>query len=257
MANNIFENVGVVILAAGKGTRLNCTDHPKAMHEVGGKPLVSYIVEKLEAANVPAQNICLVVGFFKEKIMEYFKDRVNYAEQTELLGTAHAAYIGSRSLPPHLKYILVINGDDSAFYKMETLEKLAQVHKADGAVITLLSVEPENAALYGRIVRLNNKHIEIIEKEYLNDEQKLIKETSTGTFCFDRDWFEKIFPIMPRMKKLGKLGEYGMPTTFAMAAQENLLVRVVKLPDNKEWFGINTPEELQEADKRKRTEKYD
>ncbi|MCX6778967.1 MAG: sugar phosphate nucleotidyltransferase [Candidatus Magasanikbacteria bacterium] len=249
---NIFDNVGVVILAAGKGTRLNCVDHPKAMHLVGGKPLVSYIVEKIEEANIPKANICLVVGFCKEKITEYFGDRVSYAEQTELLGTAHAAYIGSRALPAHLKFVLVLNGDDSAFYKLETLEKMVAVHTSDGAVITLLSVEPEDPTMYGRIIRHEDGSVEIIEKEYLTEEQKQIKETSTGTFCLDRAWFERIFPTMPRMIKLGKLGEYGMPTTFAMARKENLAVRVVKMEDNREWFGINTLDELQEADQRKK-----
>lgn len=252
MNSDAFNGVGVVILAAGKGTRLNCTDHPKAMHLVGDKPLVSYIVEKLEKAGVPARSIFLVVGFCKEKIIEYFKDRVNYAEQTELLGTAHAAYVGSQALPADLKYVLVMNGDDSAFYKLETLEKLVAAHKQDGAVITLLSVEPDDPSMYGRIVRHSDGKVDIIEKEYLTDEQKQIRETSTGTFCLDRSWFEKIFPTMPRMKKLGKLGEYGMPTTFSIANQANQPVRVVKLEDNKEWFGINTLDELQEADKRKR-----
>jgi len=252
MNENIFANVGVVILAAGKGTRLNCVDHPKAMHLVGDKPLVSYIVEKLEQAQVPKENICLVVGFCKEKITEYFGDRVSYAEQTELLGTAHAAFVGSRALPAHLKYVLVLNGDDSAFYKLETLENLVRLHTQDGAVIPLLSVEPEDPTMYGRIIRHEDGQVEIIEKEYLTDAQKQIKETSTGTFCLDRAWFERIFPTMPRMVKLGKLGEYGMPTTFAMAHKEGLAVRVVKLVDNKEWFGINTAEELQEADQRKK-----
>ncbi|HPV70809.1 MAG TPA: NTP transferase domain-containing protein [Candidatus Magasanikbacteria bacterium] len=250
MADIFLKQVGVVILAAGKGSRLNCVDHPKAMHSVGDKPIVSYIIEKLEQAGVPQRNIYVVVGFCKEKIMEYFKDRVNYVEQAELLGTAHAAYLGSRALPQDLKYVLVLNGDDSAFYHVETLEKMVKIHTENGAVITLLSVESENPT--GKIVHHPDGRVEIVEKEYVTEEQKKIKETSTGTFCFDRKWFEKIFPVMPRMKKLGKVGEYGMPTTFAMAAQENLPVRVMKLDSSTEWFGVNTPEELAEANRRKK-----
>lgn len=234
---------GAVILSAGKGTRLGCTDKPKVMLEIGDKPIVSYIVETLSKMGLQQEQICLVVGFCKEKVIEYFDGQTICAEQKELLGTAHAAYTGITALPPNIKQVLVVNGDDSAFYTQETLEKFINGHLQSGAVLSILTVELTDPTMYGRIVRENGK-VYIVEKEYLTDEQKKINETSTGTFCFDRQWFEKMFPTMPMMKKIN---EYGLPTTLSVANEQGKKIQVIKLENNDEWFGINTPEELNKA----------
>lgn len=244
-----FNNFAAVILSAGRGTRLNCTDRPKVMLEVGGRPIVSYIVDTLTSLGFTPDRIYLVVGFHKEQVMNYFGDRVSYAAQDEQKGTAHAAYVGSISLPQAIEHVLVINGDDSAFYTPNTLENLMKTHLEGKAVATLLSVILPEIGNYGRIARDGNGKIEIIEKEYLSEATLPIRETSTGTFCFNRAWFEKIFPTMPPLRKLG---EYGLPTTFAVAQNEGQYVQVMVLPNNQEWFGVNTPAELEEANKRMR-----
>ncbi len=239
---------GVVVLAAGRGTRLGCIDEPKVMLEIGGQPIISYIVATLQKMGFTKEQICLVIGFHGEKVREYFGDQVVYVEQTEQKGTAHAAYVGSVALPKNYEHILVVNGDDSAFYSMATLNNLISAHQNGKAVATLLSVILPDIGNYGRIARDDNGRIEIVEKEYLSEATYPIRETSTGTFCFDRAWFEKIFPVMPPLRKLG---EYGLPTTFAVAQNEGEYVQVVILNNSDEWFGVNTPEELTEANMRK------
>lgn len=248
MSSSKLNNVGAVILAAGRGTRLNCIDKPKVMCEIGGKPIASYIVATLKQSGFTPENIYLVVGFHKEKIEEYFGAEVSYVEQPELKGTAHAAYVGMRKLDPAIKTVLVINGDDSAFYSSETILDLISKHEQGKAAVSVLSVELDDPSSYGRIVKHDDGRVEIIEKEYLTDEQRKIQEISSGTFCFDRAWFETMFPDMPPLRKLG---EYGLPTAVAMAEKENLPVQVIKLKNNSEWFGVNTPAELAEADRRK------
>ena len=244
----IDSKCGVVLLAAGKGKRLKTVDIPKVMREIGGRPMVEYSVETLKKIGFKPEQICLVVGFGKEKVIEHFGKSVNYAEQTELKGTAHAAYTGMKSLPAGIKHVLVMGGDDSAFYKPETLKKLFEKHIFGNYKLTLLTAKPKNYQNLGRIVRHENGDIEIIEKEYLTEEQKQIKEISTGTFVFDREWFEKIFPTM---QPLRKLGEYGLPTALAVARDNKEPHQVVELENSDEWFGVNTPEELEEANKRK------
>jgi bifunctional N-acetylglucosamine-1-phosphate-uridyltransferase/glucosamine-1-phosphate-acetyltransferase GlmU-like protein len=244
----IMNNWGVVLLAAGKGTRLKSVDIPKVMREIGGRPIVEYSVKTLKKVGFKPEQICLVVGFCKEKIIEHFGNEVSYAEQTELKGTAHAAFTGMKSLPQEIKTVMVMGGDDSAFYTPETIKKLFELHQKNGCVLTLLTAINDHPEQLGRIVRHEDGKIEIIEKEYLTDEQKKIKEISTGTFVFDREWFESIFPVMPPMRKLG---EYGLPTALAMARDSMKPFQVVLLDDPSEWYGVNTPEELIEADKRK------
>jgi len=243
-----MNNIGVVILAAGKGTRLNCSDQPKVMLEIGGKPIVSFIVETLKQAGFDKDQICLVVGFQEQKVRDYFGDKVSYVTQKEQLGTAHAAHVGIKSLPKEIDTVLVMGGDDSAFYKKETLLNFIKKHSENDCTLSLLSAEIEDPTMLGRIVRYPDKSIAIVEKEYLADEQKEIKEISTGTFCFDRNWFETMFPDMP---KLRKLGEWGLPTALAVARGEEKKYQVIKMGDSSEWFGINTIQELEKANKLK------
>lgn len=247
MLEKKFHNIGVVILAAGKGTRLGCTDAPKVMLEIGGKPIVEYVVEKLEDIGFTRDQICLVVGFQKDKVKEYFGDRVIYADQDEQKGTAHAAYIGMKILPKNLDQVLVIGGDDSAFYTKESLEKFIEEHVEKQSKLSLLSVEVEDPKGLGRIIRHENRDIEVIEKEYITEEQAKTKEVSTGTFVFDREWFEAMFPKMPPLRKLG---EYGLPTAIAMARKQGAPYQIIPLGKSNEWFGINTPEQLKEANKK-------
>lgn len=238
------QNIGAVILAAGRGKRLGCTDIPKVMVDLGGKPIVGYVIEKLESLGFTPDHISMVVGFHKEKVKEYFDGRVIYAHQDEQLGTAHAAFRGMKELSSEVEQVIVIGGDDSAFYTAETLERFVSEHVQADVKLSLLTAEVEDPSLYGRIVRHENGDIEIIEKEYVTEEQSHLKEISTGTFCFDRKWFEEIFPHMPPLRKLG---EYGLPTALAMAREQGAPHQVVKLMDSSEWFGINTPEELGEG----------
>lgn len=242
-----LSKIAVVILAAGKGTRLNCTDKPKVMLEIGGKPIVAYFVETLKQVGFSKEQICLVVGFKKEKIQEYFKDEVRYTVQTEQLGTGHAAYTGIKSLPPEIEQVLVVGGDDGAFFTPATISKFIKQHLENGCAVSLLSSEIENPGGFGRIVRENGE-IKMVEKEYQTEEQKKIKEVGIGTYLFDRKWFEEMFLRMPKMVKLG---EYGINPAITMAQAENKKVQVVKLGDPNEWRGINTLEQLAEADKLK------
>ncbi len=243
-----LKKVGAVILAAGKGTRLNHAELPKVMAPIGGRPILDYIITTLEKIGFSPERISVVVNHKKEKIKEFFKGRVCYAEQTELLGTAHAAFTGMRVLPSKVQTVLVMGGDDSAFYTEDTIVNLTKKHLAAETVLTLLTTMVNNPEQLGRIVRHEDGGVEIIEKEYLTPEQKLIKEISTGTFVFDRVWFEEIFPNMPQLRKLA---EFGLPTALAMAREAGQKYQVIELKNPWEWFGVNTPDELVEANKRK------
>lgn len=243
-----WTDAGAVVLAAGKGKRLNSSDTPKVIMKLRERPMIDYAVETLAQAGFSPEQICVVVGFQKEKIMDYLGKRVSYAVQEELLGTAHAAYVGMRTMPQAVRRVLVIGGDDSAFYRPETLAHLVEIHSAHGNTLTLLSAVVPAPPPVGRVVRCAGGRIEIIEKEYLTEEQRKIREVSTGAFVFDRDWFEKMFPTMP---KLRKLGEYGLPTALALAQSARQSFEVVTLKDSDEWLGVNTPEDLEEAKKRK------
>jgi len=240
------KNIGLVILAAGKGTRLNCVDKPKVMLEIGGKPIVSYVVETLFKAGFIKEQIVLVVGFQKQKVKDYFGDRVVYADQDEQLGTAHATFVGMQSLSEDVQNVLVIGGDDSAFYTEKTLSNFISRHIEEDATLSLLTAEPENFEAMGRVIRNEGGDFtKVLEKEQLITEQKKIKEISTGTYCFNKKWFETIFH---EMKEIEGLGELGLNRAVEMAFDTKEKIQAIKLKNNSEWRGINTVKELEDAD---------
>jgi bifunctional UDP-N-acetylglucosamine pyrophosphorylase / glucosamine-1-phosphate N-acetyltransferase len=243
------DKIGVVILAAGKGTRLGCVDRPKVMMEIGGKPILSYIIKTLQKAGFAKNQIAVVVGFQEQKVREYLGDDVVYVHQEQQLGTAHAAWTGMQSLPKDLELILIMNGDDSAFYTVEILEDFMQKYSDNDAILSVLTAEVDDNTQLGRVIRdSDGNFIKALEKEELNAEQKKIKEINTGTYLMNRKWFEEIFP---RMEKINGLGEYGMPTIVKMAVQDKKKVTAIPIPDNNQWFGINNKEELEKANTRK------
>ncbi|MBT3539181.1 NTP transferase domain-containing protein [Candidatus Parcubacteria bacterium] len=246
MSKKNLNNIGIVILAAGKGTRLNCTDKPKVMLEIGNKPIVSYIVETLFDAGFTKDQIVLVVGFENKKVKDYFGDTVTYSDQEEQLGTAHATYVGMEKLSKDIETVLVMGGDDSAFYTKETLLNFINKHVENNATLSLLTSEVESPEGLGRVIRNDNDEFaKVLEKEQLDDEQKNITEISTGTYCFNKKWFEHIFP---EMKQIDGLGELGLPKSVEIAIDMQEKIQAIKLKNKKEWFGINTVDELKKAD---------
>lgn len=241
----IPHNVGAVILAAGKGTRFGCTYRPKVMLEIGNKPIVAYTIETLYRAGFTKSQICLVVGFKSGSVKSYFKNKVLYADQNEQIGTGHAAYVGMRALPKSIDNVLVLGGDDSAFYSTSTIQNFIKFHNNASATVSLISVEKDLPHDLGRVIK-NDKGqlIAVKEKEEIAEHEKNIREVSTGTYCFDRAWYENAFLEMPIIEKLG---EYGLNTSIKMARESDLGVEVFSIENNAEWFGINTKEEFEFA----------
>jgi bifunctional UDP-N-acetylglucosamine pyrophosphorylase/glucosamine-1-phosphate N-acetyltransferase len=249
MLSNNLKSWGVVVLAAGQGKRLGCTDIPKVMCPIGGKPIVAYTVASLKELGFTKETIRLVVGFAHEKVRDYFQDNVEYVFQAEQLGTAHAANLGIAALPAECQNVLVMGGDDSAFYTIETLAKFMMEHEQAGATVSVLTATVNDPSRLGRIIRdTTGKCIAILEKEQVSEAQATINEINTGTYCFDRRWFQAIFPSMP---KIEGLGEYGLNRTVEIAFAAGKNVQAVAMDHSEEWFGVNTPDELAEADRRK------
>ena len=246
----IDNTVAAVVLAAGRGTRLGATDKPKVMAEIGGRPLVAYTVETLRALGFPPERLCLVVGFRKETVQDYFGTTITYAVQNEQQGTAHAAWCGVRELPAQIQMVLILGGDDSAFYTPGTLLHFMEQHRRADATMSVLTTQRDRPDQLGRIIRnAAGTLVRIAEKEELAPEEQVITEVNTGTYLVDRQWVERVFPTLA---PIGGLKEYGLPALVVSALLEGKTVQAVKLENPEEWFGVNTSEELAEADRRKR-----
>ena len=171
-------SLSVVILAAGKGTRMRST-LPKVLHPIADKPMVSHVIDSARQLN--ASNIYVVYGFGGDVLKAALTkdntgDDLTFVEQVEQLGTGHAVDMAS----PYIKDdedILVLYGD-VPLTQASTLERLLAVKSESG--MSLLTVNLANPQGYGRIIRKNSRVIGIIEQKDASQAQLLINEANTG-----------------------------------------------------------------------------
>lgn len=171
-------SLSVVILAAGKGTRMR-SSLPKVLHPIADKPMVSHVIDS--ARQLGAVNIYVVYGFGGEVLKatlteEKTGDDLTFIEQTEQLGTGHAVDQASPFLTDD-ENVLVLYGD-VPLTKVSTLESLLEVKPENG--MSLLTVHLANPTGYGRIVRTDGDVVGIIEQKDAAPEQLLINEANTG-----------------------------------------------------------------------------
>jgi len=239
-----FEEFGAIILAAGKGTRMKSKDLNKVVLPLADKPMIIHTIERLEEMQI--KQIVVVVGFAKKSVMDVLGNKVLVAEQIKRLGTAHAVSCGLKKMPANVKNVLVINGDDSAFYTKEIVQNLIDLHSASGASVTLLTIEKENPYGLGRIVRdLDGKIVSIIEEKDATDMEKNITEVNPACYIFKVDFLHQ---YLNKVQKSEVTGEYYLTSLIHLAIQNKESVQTFRagaIP----WRGVNTKDELEEAEK--------
>ncbi|OQY36190.1 MAG: hypothetical protein B6243_03805 [Anaerolineaceae bacterium 4572_5.2] len=233
--------LAVIILAAGKGTRMK-SDLPKVLHPLRGKPLVQRVINTARKLN-PAE-IALVVGYRAKMVKDAIGDSVLYAKQTEQLGTGHAVTQAETALKGHRGDALVLYGDMPLLTE-RSLGQLVEMQAENSGPITMLTVIADNPRGFGRIVRdEQNQVIAIVEEAVCSPEQLAIKELNVGVYCFQTDW---LWNNLPNIKASPK-GEYYLTDLVEIAVQQGRKVRAVTSADLLETMGINTLEHLAEAE---------
>ncbi len=176
--------LAVVIMAAGKGTRLK-SQRPKALHEIGGKPLLAHVIAAASRIVAPA-DIYVVIGHQAEKVLAAIAyTGVAFVEQIEQRGTGHAIQCAREAIDGY-ENILVLSGDVPLIHP-ETIEEVWKFHQAEQAAMTILSAAPADPNGYGRIVRkvADSPEVEaIVEQKALAVEQQSISEINSGIYAF-------------------------------------------------------------------------
>lgn len=225
-----MNKLSVVILAAGKGTRMY-SDLPKVLHKVAGKPMVKHVIDT--AKQLSADQIHLIYGHGADLLKARLADEpVNWVFQAEQLGTGHAM----QQAAPFFKddeNILMLYGDAPLITK-ETLEKLIAAKPENG--IALLTVNLENPTGYGRIIRENGSVVAIVEQKDANAEQLKITEVNTGVMVSDGASFKK---WLARLDNNNAQGEYYMTDVIGLANQDGFQVAAVTAEDIMEVEGAN------------------
>ncbi|MEK7472837.1 MAG: Mur ligase family protein [Patescibacteria group bacterium] len=242
---NGYKNLTGVILAGGRGARMH-SSLPKILHAISGRPMISFSLENLRNAGI--KNIVTVFGYKRNIILKRLSKNINFAIQPKPLGTGNAVLNAFPKIPKKTSMLLVINGDDSAFYTPKTIKNVIELHKNNNSILTFVSLIQKNPAGLGRVIRdINGKLLGIVEEKNATEKQKNIKEVNDGLYVFNYKWLQKnIF----RIKKNSVSSEYYLPDLIKIALKNKEKVSVYKLPDSSEWQGINTPEQLIEAEKK-------
>ena len=236
--------LGAIILAAGRGSRIKAKGTNKVALLLVDKPLILHSIHVLEAMRFQA--IVVVVGYAKESVKAVLKDsQIIFAEQTKRLGTGHAAKVGVSKLPEEISDVLIIYADDSHFYKEEMIQKLVDAHIASHASLTFLTITVDNPAGLGRIIRDRADEVTaIIEEKDATEKQRKITEVNPACYIFSTTFLRKYLPTLPKSKVTG---EYYLTSLIDIALKNKEKITTVhggKMP----WRGVNTEEELAEAE---------
>lgn len=240
-----MKDICVVILAAGRGTRMG-VNTPKVLLKVGGKSILLRCLNIIK--ELKPVEIVIVVGYKHEQIkkeVEKSNVKVIYAFQKDLLGTANSLQIALKKIPSSIKNILVIFGDDAAFFRAETIKKFVKFHhKKENKVTFLVSDLNKPNPIGGLEIDNNGKVIGILRQSQLIAKNLNKYPVLVGAFCFDRNWISK---NIIKIEKSDLSGEYPLPYIYKVALQEGQPVGTFELKNKYEWSGINTPEELRIA----------
>jgi len=234
----------IIILAAGKGTRMN-SDLPKVLHKLNGKALLDFVLDESELLN--PKEIILVVGFKKEQVIVHTKRRANlkYATQMEQLGTGHAVLQTGDLLKNKEGHILILYGDVPNI-KESTLRPIIDDHIINNRDLTLITAEIDDPTGYGRIIRdINGNLLKIVEEKDCTEDYRKIKEWNPGIYIFK---IPEVFKLLNKIKTNNASKEYYLTDAIGLAQQSNMEIKAIKIANSREVIGVNTTDQLEELE---------
>jgi bifunctional UDP-N-acetylglucosamine pyrophosphorylase/glucosamine-1-phosphate N-acetyltransferase len=244
--------IAIAIMAAGKGTRLK-SKHPKVLHEVGGKPILSHVIATA-AKVVPPKDIFVIIGHEADRVRAAVAaSGVQFIVQAEQRGTGHALMAAQEALAPY-EQVIVLSGD-APLITVETIQKLSAFHAAQKAAMTLLSADLDDPSGYGRVIRKSTKNADvhaIVEEKAASAPQKKIREINSGFYAFS---------VPALYKHIGSLGtdnahrEYYLTDMAAVLGRSKQKVVVMKTSHPAEVLGSNKRSEIVDLDARLRLAK--
>ena len=237
------QDLAVIILAAGRGTRLK-SSLAKVLHRAGGRTLVEHIVRACEP--LKARETVVVVGHQAEQVARVVEPLgATTVLQQPQNGTGHALQVVKRTLG-RAKFALVLPGD-APLVRTEALKALIATHRKGLAAATILSAVVADPSGYGRIVRKSETAVSaIVEESQLTDEQREINEINSAIYCFT---LEKLWPALAEVKPNNKHRELYLTDAIAVMSGKGETVLAAVSADPREVLGCNTRADLAEVDR--------
>lgn len=233
--------LAIVIMAAGKGTRLK-SKRAKVLHEIGGKPLLAHVIQAATQI-VPPQDVYVVVGHQAGAVQAAVAStNVNFVIQAEQQGTGHAIQT-ARDAVRGYDQILVLSGD-VPLLRPETIARLRDFHITEHAAMSILTATPANPNGYGRVMRKSASSAEVIaiaEQKALTPKQEKLREINSGIYAFaTRPLFEHI----KQLNASNAHGEYYLTDMAGILVEEGERVVAIEAESSTEVLGANTLAEM-------------
>ena len=237
------ETVGLV-LAAGQGKRMQ-SDLAKVLHPMAGRPLLAWVLGTLDELGVGRTMV--VIGHQRERVRAAFADaEVEWVVQADPCGTGHAVQVAAPALAGFGGTLLVVCGD-TPLLRAATLHGLLETHRAAAAAVTVLSMRLPDPTGYGRIVRDADGAIEaIVEERDASPAVRALDEVNSGVYAFD---YAALAEVLAGLTAHNAQGEYYLTDTVERLRSRGRKTAVECAPDSVELLGINTPEQLEEAER--------
>jgi bifunctional UDP-N-acetylglucosamine pyrophosphorylase / glucosamine-1-phosphate N-acetyltransferase len=229
----------VVILAAGKGTRMKSAD-PKVLHRAAGFSLIEHVLRAAEALR-PATTV-VVVGHRSDRVKDALGKRLGlrFALQEPQLGTGHALLQAEPHLAGQSGTVVLLSGD-VPLLRPATLRALVEAHTSRGAAATVLTARVDRPQGYGRIVRDGGRIAAIVEDKDATPAEREIDEINSGIYAFA---LEPLFRALRSVGAANAQGEYYLPDLVRIYRERGLAVETFSLDDPREILGVNSRREL-------------
>ena len=239
----IMANTKVIILAAGKGTRMK-SELAKVLHEVKGQPMICRVMDMVK--QVSPDEIYLVIGHQAAKVREVTRNfNVIYAEQKEQLGTGHAVMTVEPVFKDYAGVTVILCGD-VPLLRSETVKALLAKYQQDNLTGVILTVKLKEPGHYGRIVRNSAGLVErIVEYRDATAEERQISEINSGIYCFNT---AELFAALKQIKNQNEQKEYYLTDVIGILVGAGKKIDALMIDDHEQTQGINDMADLQKAE---------
>ena len=236
-------DVQAVVLAAGKGTRMKSA-RAKVLHSALGVPMLEHVVRALQAAG--AARVVVVVGHQAEAVEAAFAGRgLEFVRQDPPMGTGHALQVARERVAGRAEGTLLVVNGDLPLLRPETLLALLAAHRESGHAATLLTVDLEDPAAYGRVLRDGSGRVRaIVEAKDASPAEQAVREINAGLYAFE---MKALLPALGRLKPQNAQGEYYLTDVVGLMREDGHAVGAFKAGDPAEALGVNNVAELAEA----------
>jgi bifunctional UDP-N-acetylglucosamine pyrophosphorylase/glucosamine-1-phosphate N-acetyltransferase len=234
-----------IILAAGKSTRMK-SQRAKPLHEICGKPMLEYVLDACYGAG--CDKVAIVVGHGKDDVMAQFghDKRIVWIEQTEQLGTGHAARMCEGWLKEHHKGDVFILAGDGPLIRSEVLRTLQKAHHDDHAAASMATAVLDDPTGYGRVIRdEKGEFVEIIEQIDCTPGQREIREVFPSYYCVKVD--ELLFALS-RLKNENKKGEYYLTDIYGILRNAGKKVLAIQAVTADDVLSVNSRDQQANVD---------